>query len=184
MTTLEILVAPDPRLKERATEVSEINDDIRKHLSDMVETMYEFNGVGLAATQVGIMKRLIVMDCANPDDGEESKLIQFINPEIVELSDETNDIQEGCLSVPGFYETLDRPDKATIKYLDEQGKEQTRTFQGLESVCIQHEIEHLNGQLFIDHMSRMRRNMITKKLQKLKKAGAIFHHGKSEPKEL
>lgn len=180
MTALEILVAPDPRLKERASEVSEINEEILTDLNNMVDTMYEFNGVGLAATQVGIMKRLIVMDCSNPEEGEASRLIKFINPEIVELSEEENEIQEGCLSVPGYYETLNRPDVATVKYMDETGAEQTKTFEGLESVCIQHEIEHLNGVLFIDHMSRTRRSMITKKLQKLKKAGAIFHRGKSE----
>ena len=180
MTILEILVAPDVRLKTRADEVVEVNDNIRTKLSDMVETMYEFNGVGLAATQVGIMQRLIVMDCANTEEGETSRLVKFVNPEIIEMSDETNDIQEGCLSVPGFYETLNRPDRCKVKYLDENGVEQISEYEGLESVCIQHEIEHLNGDLFIDSMSKLRRDRITKKLQKLKKAGAVFHQRKTE----
>lgn len=180
MTLLKILVAPDPRLKEVAKPVETIDTILLEELNNMVETMYEFNGVGLAATQVGIMKRLVVMDCANGAEGEESRLIKFINPEIVSLSEEKNEIEEGCLSVPGFYETLHRSNTCTVRYTDETGTAQEKTFSALEAVCIQHEIEHLDGTLFIDHMSRTRRGMITKKLQKLKKAGAVFHKGKSE----
>ena len=181
MTILKILVAPDPRLKQAAEPVAEINAEILTELSDMAETMYEFNGVGLAATQVGIMKRMIVMDGANPSEGEAPRLIKFINPEIIEMSeDDLNEIEEGCLSVPGYFEKLHRPNVCKVKYTDETGAEQTKTFKNLESTCIQHEIEHLNGVLFIDHISRVRRGMITKKLQKLKKAGTVFHRGKSK----
>ena len=175
MAVLDILVAPDPRLKEVAKPVDNVDDAIRQTLNDMLETMYKAQGVGLAATQVGISKRLVVMDIANPNEGEKPAPMKFVNPVVTEESGEIVPFQEGCLSVPGSFEDVERPATCTVEYLDENGKPQTLKAEGFVATAIQHEIDHLDGILFVDHISALKRKMIVKKLEKLKKRGAIFH---------
>lgn len=172
MALLDILVAPHPTLAKKAVEVEVVTDDIRQTLEDMLETMYKAHGIGLAANQVGILKRLVVVDIANPEE-EEPNPYKFINPVVVQNSEDCSAYQEGCLSVPTFYEEVERPSKITLEYLDVQGKKQTLEAEGLLATCIQHEIDHLNGVLFVDHLSRLKKNMIVKKLSKLKKQGAF-----------
>ncbi len=169
MAKLKILVAPDPLLKQKAHPVTEVTDEIRTILDDMLETMYAAPGIGLAATQVGIDKRLVVMDLANTEEGEEPAPMKFINPEIISLSEEEAVLEEGCLSVPEFYEDVIRPAKCKVKALNENGEEFITEGEGLLAACLQHEIDHLDGELFIDHLSRVKRAMIIKKLIKIKK---------------
>lgn len=172
MALLDILVAPHPTLAKRAEEVTEVTDEIRQTLNDMLETMYKAPGIGLAANQVGILKRLVVIDVTNPEE-EEPKPYKFINPVIIESSDDSSVYQEGCLSVPTFYEEVERPARVTVEYLDETGAKQTLKAEGLLATCIQHEIDHLEGTLFVDHLSKLKKGMIVKKLTKLKKQGAF-----------
>lgn len=181
MAILDILVAPDPRLKEKALPVEKVDAEIRQLMDDMLETMYAAPGVGLAATQVGVMKRVIVIDIAHPDSGEEPTPIKLANPEVVWTSDELIDWTEGCLSVPEYYEDVTRPKKCRVRGLDENGDEIEVEAEDLLSVCLQHEIDHLDGMLFVDYLSRLKRNRIIKKLEKLKKMGAVFHHQKKDP---
>lgn len=164
MPLLPIIKVPDPVLRQRAEPVSEIDAAVRQQLDDMAETMYEAPGIGLAANQVNSLVRLVVMDCA-PDDGE-ARLYQMVNPEILSLSDETAMLEEGCLSIPGYTAEVQRPAEVTARWLDPQGTEQEAAFSGLEAACIQHEIDHLNGVLFIDHLSRLKRDMIWRKVLK------------------
>lgn len=173
MTKLKILVAPDPLLKQKAEPVVEVTNEIRTILDDMLETMYAAPGIGLAATQVGINKRLIVIDLANKEEGEKPNPIKLVNPEITWLSEDDAILQEGCLSVPEFYEDVIRPAQCKIKALDENGKEFEIEGSELLSACLQHEIDHLDGTLFVDHLSRTKKTMILKKLQKYKKQGRI-----------
>ncbi len=170
MAILPILTAPDPRLKTVSAPVEAVDDALRKLMDDMLETMYDAPGIGLAAIQVGVPKRVIVMDLAKEDD--EPAPMYFVNPEITWTSDETEPYEEGCLSVPEFYEEVKRPAKARIDYLDYHGEKQTLEAEGLTATCIQHEMDHLEGILFIDHLSRLKRNMILKKLTKSKKLDA------------
>lgn len=172
MAILDILVAPHPTLAKKAEEVTEVTDEIRQTLDDMLETMYKAPGIGLAANQVGVLKRMIVVDIANPEE-EEPKPYKLINPRVVEESADHSVYQEGCLSVPTFYEEVERPSKIKVEYLDVDGKPQVLEAEGLLSTCIQHEIDHLEGVLFVDHLSRLKKNMIVKKLSKLKKQGAF-----------
>lgn len=181
MAVLEILVAPDPRLKEVAQPVEKVDDEIRQLMDDMLETMYSAKGVGLAATQLGIAKRVIVVDIAHPDHNEEPTPYKLANPEVIWASEELIDWTEGCLSVPEFYEDVTRPKKCKVKALNEKGEEVIIEAEDLLAVCLQHEIDHLNGKLFVDHISRLKRTRIIKKLEKLKKLGAVFHHRKEEP---
>ena len=169
MTLLKILTAPDPRLKEKAVPVEKVDDDIRQLMDDMLETMYAAPGIGLAAPQVGVLKRVIVVDVADTKEGEEPNPIMLANPEIVKAAKEQSVYEEGCLSVPGFYEEVERPETCTVKGLNRDGEEVTIEAEGLLATCIQHEIDHLDGQLFIDYLSRLKRNMIVKKLSKEKK---------------
>ncbi len=164
MAKMDILTAPDPRLREVSKPVDTVDDDLRAFLDDMLETMYEANGIGLAAIQVGVPKRVIVMDLAGED--EEPAPHFFINPEIVDPSEETSLYQEGCLSVPEFYEEVERPATCLIRYLDYNGKKRELAAEGLLATCIQHEMDHLNGVLFVDHLSRLKRERIIKKLKK------------------
>ena len=181
MAKLEILIAPDPRLKQKAKPVTDITDDIKQTLSDMLETMYAAPGVGLAATQVGIAKRMIVVDVANTQEGEEAAPYKLINPEVLETSEEISVYEEGCLSLPDFYEDVERPATCTVKALDENGKDIEIKAEGLLATCLLHEIDHLDGIIFVDHVSRLKRTRILKKLEKLKKLGAVFHkHLKEE----
>lgn len=169
MALLKILTAPDPRLKERALPVEKVDDEIRQLMDNMLETMYAAPGIGLAATQVGVLKRVIVVDVADTKNGEEPNPIMLANPEVVKASSDQSIYEEGCLSVPGFYEEVERPETCTIKGLNRDGKEVEIKAEGLLATCLQHEIDHLEGTLFIDHLSRLKRNMIVKKLTKEKK---------------
>lgn len=167
MAKREIIIAPDPRLKKVCEAVDVVDDDIATLMSDMLETMYAAPGVGLAAPQVGVAKRIIVVDAARGDDPP--KPYQIVNPEIVWSSDERKTHEEGCLSLPTYYEDVIRPDRIRVKYLDETNTEQELDADGLLSVVIQHEMDHLNGVLFVDHVSGLKRNMILRKLKKTKK---------------
>lgn len=169
MAILDILTAPDPVLKKKADPVEEITDEIRTLLDDMLETMYDAPGIGLAAPQVGVLKRVIVVDVAGDD--EDPAPMKMINPEVVWSSDETDLYEEGCLSVPESFSEVERPERVRIKYQDETGELCEIDADGLLSTCVQHEIDHLDGTLFIDHISRIKRSMILRKLTKMKKAG-------------
>jgi peptide deformylase len=162
MTILTVLRFPDPRLRTKAQVVAEINSTTTTIIDDMLATMYDEKGVGLAATQVDIHQRIVVMDTS--EDGDQP--IVLINPEITATSDETSINEEGCLSVPGTYAKVDRHDACTVKALDRNGKEFTLNATGLQSICIQHELDHLNGVLFVDYLSALKRKRIQTKLEK------------------
>ena len=161
MALLDILEFPDPRLRTKAKPVTNVDDGIRKLVRDMLETMYEAPGIGLAATQVNVHKRVIVIDVSE----DKSAPLTFINPEIEPVSGE-KEHEEGCLSVPGFYEPVVRPDRIRVKALNEKGEAFDMECDGLLSVCLQHEMDHLEGILFVDHLSRLKRDRIRAKLQK------------------
>lgn len=166
-----ILIHPDPRLKKVCVPVADVSDDLRSLADDMLETMYAAPGIGLAAPQVGILQRVIAMDCVKEGEGEPRPLVMF-NPEIVSSSDETNVYEEGCLSIPEQYAEVTRPKEVQVKWIDRDGHEQSETFDGLWATCVQHEIDHLNGKLFIDYLKPLKRQMITRKMQKLKRERA------------
>lgn len=168
MAILNILEFPDSRLRTIAKPVAEVDDSIRQLVDDMFETMYEAPGIGLAASQVNVHKRVVVMDLS--EDRSEPRV--FINPEIEPLTDEMDQYQEGCLSVPGFYENVDRPQRVKVKALDRDGQPYEFIAEGLLAVCIQHECDHLNGKLFVDYLSNLKRDRIKKKLEKLHKQNA------------
>jgi peptide deformylase len=172
MSKLTILTAPDPVLKTRSKPVAEVNDSIRALMADMLETMYAAPGIGLAAIQVGRPLRILVIDIAKPDKGEIAAPICVINPEIIWASEEMVEGEEGCLSVPEHYAGVERHAEIKIRYLDENGVTRELKTNGLLSTVIQHEMDHLNGTLFIDYISTLRRNMILRKLAKLKKLAA------------
>jgi peptide deformylase len=163
MAILNILEFPDPRLRTIAKPVDVVDDGIRQLIDDMFETMYDAPGIGLAATQVNVHTRVVVMDLS--EDKSEPRV--FINPEFEFLTDEMEQYQEGCLSVPGFYENVDRPQKVKVKALDRDGQPYELIAEGLLAVCIQHECDHLNGKLFVDYLSNLKRDRIKKKLEKL-----------------
>jgi peptide deformylase len=168
MAILEILEFPDPRLRTVAKPVETVDDELRKLIDDMFETMYDAPGIGLAATQVNVHKRLLVLDVS--EDQSDPKV--FINPEITPLVEECQSYDEGCLSVPGFYETVERPARVRIKALDRDGQPFEEEAEGLLAVCIQHEIDHLDGKLFVDYVSRLKRDRIRKKLVKVQRQRA------------
>ena len=168
MAILEILEYPDPRLRKIAKPVKEVDADIQTLIDDMLETMYDAPGIGLAATQVDRHIQLIVMDLS--EDKSEPRV--FINPEITVLDGDPEKMQEGCLSVPGFYEDVERIEHVLIKALDRDGKAFELEARGLLAVCIQHEMDHLNGKLFVDYLSSLKRNRIKKKLEKQHRARA------------
>ena len=165
MALLEILEYPDPRLRTVAKPVAEVTDEIRRFVDDMLETMYEAQGVGLAATQVDFHQRIVVMDLS--EEGNDPQVL--INPSYEPIGDEKSELQEGCLSVPGFYELLDRWEKVRLTALDRDGNEYSKDFDGLAAVCVQHELDHLEGKLFIDTLSRLKQDRIRKKLGKKKR---------------
>jgi peptide deformylase len=174
MALRPILYIPDPCLKKVATPVAEITDEIRTLVADMFDTMYEAPGIGLAAPQIGVMQRVVVMDCAGrgQEEGEpdeEPDPIAMINPEILWFSEETRMHEEGCLSIPDYYEEVERPDNIRIRYMDLDGQTIERAADGILSTCMQHEVDHLNGKLFIDYLSRLKRERITKKFVKAAK---------------
>lgn len=162
MTTHTILEFPDPRLRTLAKPVTEVNDEIRALIDDMFETMYAAKGIGLAATQINVHKQVVVMDLQD----EIHEPLVIINPNVEVLTPEQQPYDEGCLSVPGFYETVERPAKIRLKALDKEGKPYELIAEGLLAVCIQHELDHLNGKLFVDYLSNLKRNRIRKKLEK------------------
>jgi len=164
MALLPILTAPAPVLKQKASLVDTVTPDIRQLLEDMLETMYAAPGIGLAAPQIGISKRLIVVDVAGKDD--EKKPYRMINPTLAWVSEEDSTYEEGCLSVPQHYADVVRPAAIRVEYLDETGNHQSLEADGLLATCIQHEIDHLDGILFIDHLSALKRNIILRKLLK------------------
>lgn len=168
MALLQILVAPDPRLKTKARPVAAVDDRIRRLMDDMLETMYAAPGIGLAAPQVGEALRVIVVDIGK-DEASRAPL-RMANPEIVAASAEQVPYEEGCLSLPEQYADVTRPKSVRVRYLDETGTSCERDADGLLAVCIQHELDHLEGTLFVDHLSALRRGMILKRLQKYKKA--------------
>ena len=164
MAIREILTAPDPRLRQISTPVEVVDDDVRALMDDMLQSMYEADGIGLAAIQVNVPKRIVVMDLAGEE--EEPSPLFFVNPEILDPSDETRIYQEGCLSVPEFYEDVERPVRCRLRFRDYQGTEQVIDAEGLFATCIQHEMDHLDGVLFIDRISRLKRDRIIRKLKK------------------
>ena len=165
MALLEILQYPDERLRTIAEPVAEVNDEIRKIVDDMLETMYDAKGVGLAATQVDIHKRIVVMDLSENGDDP----LVMINPSFESITEELTDLSEGCLSVPGFFELLDRFSEVRLTATNRDGEEYSQDFDGLPAVCVQHELDHLNGKLFVDYLSRLKQDRIRKKLIKNKR---------------
>jgi peptide deformylase len=170
MAVRPILIHPDPRLRKVAEPVAAVDDALRALASDMLETMYEAPGVGLAATQLGVMKRLFVMDCTAQDEPKQPMVL--VNPEILWKSDETVTSEEGCLSIPDVYEDVVRPEQVTLRWTDLDGQTHERRFGQRRAVCAQHELDHLNGRLFIDHLSAVKRAMITSRMKKLKREKA------------
>lgn len=164
-----ILIHPDPRLKKVCELVTEITPELRRLAEDMLETMYDAPGIGLAAPQVGVTKRLIVMDCIK--DGPPEPVILF-NPQVIWSSEDVSAYEEGCLSIPDQYAEVKRPAEVQVRWLDEDGLQQERQFAGLWATCVQHEIDHLDGKLFIDYLGPLKRQMITRKMEKLKRERA------------
>ncbi|WP_187429049.1 Peptide deformylase [Roseobacter fucihabitans] len=166
-----ILLHPDPRLKKHAEPVVDLSDELRTLADDMLETMYDAPGVGLAAPQVGILQRLVVLDCVKADEGSPRPLIMF-NPEIIAASDEMNVYEEGCLSIPEQFADVTRPAEVEVGWIDRDGSAQREVFDGLWATCAQHEIDHLEGKLFIDYLKPLKRQMITRKMVKFKRERA------------
>ncbi|TVQ83386.1 MAG: peptide deformylase [Micavibrio sp.] len=174
MSIYPIITIPDPVLKQIAQPVTAVTSDIQAQMNKMLETMYDAPGIGLAANQVGLLNRVIVMDLSDREEGEEAAPYFMANPEIIWESEERSIMQEGCLSIPQQYAEVERPAEVRVKYLDFNGKEAELKASGLLSHCVQHEIDHLNGVLFIDYLSSLKRNMILKKIEKLKKQGGLI----------
>lgn len=182
MAILPIIETPDARLKQISKPVDTVTDAHRTLIADMFETMYDAPGIGLAAIQVGVAERILVIDLQReaddtPEDVDPETIVRvkeprvFINPEIVWASDELSVYQEGCLSVPEMYADVQRPARIRVTWLDEKGSRQEEELDGLLATCLQHEMDHLNGVLFIDHLSKLKRDMLLKKLEKLRKIG-------------
>ena len=190
MSALDVIIVPDPVLRKTAQPIEQIQTDTKQFLRDMAETMNVENGIGLAANQVAVLKRALVMDvpkgcweykgedkhgvltigpAKDAAKQEISNLIHMINPEIIESSAQRSVYAEGCLSIPGQYAEVERPAKVRVKYLDIDGKEKIELFEGLDSHCVQHEIDHLNGVLFIDYLSKLKRNTILRKVEKARR---------------
>ena len=167
MSQKSIIIEPDPLLRKKSNKLEKVDDEIRKLLDDMLETMYAAPGIGLAAVQIGILKRLIVIDISK--ENEKKNPLFLINPKINFKSTKTSVYEEGCLSLPGQFAEIERPAECHLKYIDYHGKEKTLKATGLLSTCIQHEVDHLNGVLFIDYLSKLKKDMIIKKLVKHKK---------------
>ena len=170
MALLPILTAPDPRLKQKSKPVAAVDDELRRLLDDMLETMYAAPGVGLAAIQVGVPKRALVIDVARDDEPKQP--LCLINPEIVWASDEDASYEEGCLSLPDQFADVARPAAVRVRYLDRNGNRKELEAEGLLAVCVQHEMDHLDGVLFVDHISALKRNMILRRLLKQKQRAA------------
>ena len=171
MAVRPLVIAPDERLNIASQKVEVVDDSVRALLNDMLETMYANDGIGLAAVQIGVHKRCIVVDVAVREGRNEP--MKFINPEIIVRSDHDSVFQEGCLSFPDQYSDVSRPESVVVRYLDETGTEKTLEATGILATCLQHEIDHINGVVFVDHISKMKRDMILRKLKKAKKFGLI-----------
>jgi peptide deformylase len=170
MALRPILTVPDPVLKQVSKRVDAVTDETRALMDDMLETMYAAPGIGLAAIQIGVPQRVIVMDLAKEDEPKAPRY--FVNPEILEAVDETQTYEEGCLSVPDFFDEVERPLKVKLRYLNYQGEQVEEWAEGMYAVCIQHEMDHLQGTLFIDHLSRLKRTFAINKVKKAKKKDA------------
>jgi len=166
MVKLEIIVAPDPRLKAACEPVTVVDDEVRRLMDDMLEAMYEAPGIGLAAPQVGVTRRVIVVDVSGEDDGRQP--LRMANPRLLAASEKTAVYEEGCLSFPGQFADVRRPEHATVAYLDETGAERELEMEGILAACVQHEIDHLDGILFVDHLTSLKRSMIVRRLAKAK----------------
>ena len=160
-----LVILPDPVLRQVSEPVERVDDALRRFADDMLETMYDAPGIGLAAIQIGEPRRMLVIDLAKEDEPKAPHV--FINPEIVASGDGVSVYEEGCLSIPDYYAEVERPDTVTVKYIDRDGKEQLIEADGLMATCLQHEIDHLNGVLFIDHISKLKRDMVVRKFRKL-----------------
>jgi peptide deformylase len=171
MARRDILVLPDATLRQVSRRVERIDGEIDGLIADMFETMYDAPGIGLAAIQIGVPKRIVTMDLAKKDEPRAPQV--FINPEIVWSSDERATYEEGCLSIPEYYEEIERPARVRVRYLDRAGTAQEVEAEGLFATCLQHEIDHLNGVLFIDYLSRLKRDRVVKKFSKAAKRGAM-----------
>ena len=178
MAILPIVEVPDARLRETAAPVEQVDDEVRGIVADMFETMYDARGIGLAAIQVGIMQRIVVIDLQDRETEEEDPAPEavraphaYINPAITWVSDELSTYSEGCLSIPEQYAEVTRPARCRVTWLDLAGERHEAEYDGLMATCMQHEIDHLNGVLFIDHISRLKRGMLMKKLDKLRRGG-------------
>ena len=168
MSILPILIHPDPRLKKVCAPVGSVDKELRKLADNMLETMYDAPGIGLAAPQVGVMKRLFVMDCVKEENAAPQPMV-LVNPEVTWVSDAMNTYEEGCLSIPDQYADVERPAEARVRWMDLDGKQHEEQFDKLWATCSQHEIDHLNGKLFIDYLKPLKRQMITRKMVKLKR---------------
>ena len=170
MALLPIVLAPDPRLKVKCRPVAEVDADVRRLMDDMLETMYDAPGIGLSAPQVADSRRVLVVDLSR--DSEARTPIRMANPEIIEFSDDIRVAEEGCLSLPEHYAEVERPERIRVRYLDENNAVQELQADGLLSACIQHELDHLDGVLFVDHLSSLKRNIILRKMKKAKRLQA------------
>ncbi|MEY1660606.1 peptide deformylase [Isoalcanivorax beigongshangi] len=168
MAVLDILEFPDPRLRTVAKPVEKVDDELRKLIDDMFETMYDASGIGLAATQVNVHQQVIVIDVSE----ERNEPLHFINPQLLPLTEDLQRYDEGCLSVPGFYETVERPSRVRVRALNRDGDAFEMDCEGLLAICIQHEVDHLAGKLFVDHISRLKRDRIKKKIEKVQRTRA------------
>ena len=167
MTIKPIIYLPDPILRQKSVAVERVDSELESFIQDMIETMYDAPGIGLAAVQVGVPRRLLVIDVAGKDEPRNPQV--FINPELVATGEDTNVYEEGCLSIPDYYADVERPESVTVRHLDRTGKEQVTEANGLLATCLQHEMDHLNGVLFIDHISKLKRDMVVRKFTKLAK---------------
>jgi len=174
MALRNIITLPDKRLRRASEPVGKITGEIKKLVEDMFETMYDAPGIGLAAVQVGVLRRVVTMDLSKKEESSEPKV--FINPEIVWRSEELSTYEEGCLSIPDIHEDVERAARVRVKYLDLEGRAQEEEAEGLFATCIQHEVDHLNGVLFIDHISKLKRDRITKKFAKAAKRAKVDKH--------
>ena len=179
MSILDIIKIPDPVLKTACDPVERVDDDMRRLLDNMLETMYDAPGIGLAGPQIGVTRRILTMDCARRAEDDESdepvkpEPIFMVNPEIVWSSDDMSSYEEGCLSIPEYYAEVERPAEVIVKYVGYNGQEEELKADGLLATCVQHEIDHLDGILFIDYLSKLKRDRVIKKFAKLKKAGNL-----------
>lgn len=172
MPVRTILIHPESKLRKVSLEITNLSDQLLTLADDMLETMYEAPGIGLAAPQVGSLVRLIVIDCNTEDENIRSP-IEMFNPKIIELSEEKNIHEEGCLSIPNQFGEVERPSIVSVKWINRDGNEEHKTFDGLWATCIQHEIDHLDGKLFIDYLSPLRRQLITRKMKKFKRENSL-----------